>query len=56
MEWKVWRMVSRVYTIGLYDWSRTRDEPEVLFNIQIYKNKVLSTERIYIRKSEIRIN
>jgi len=49
-------MVSRVYTIGLYNWSRTRNKFKVFFNIQIYKNRVLSTERICIRESEIRMN
>jgi len=33
MEWEVWRIVSRVYTIGLYNWSRTRNKFKVLFNI-----------------------
>jgi len=49
-------MVSRVYTIGLYNWSRTRNKSKVFFNIQAYRNKALSTERIYIRKSEIKTN
>jgi len=42
--------------MGLYNWSRTRNKSKVLFNIQIYKNKALSTKRIYIRESKIRIN
>jgi len=56
IEWKVWRMVSRVYTMGLYNWSRTRNKFKVLFNIQIYKNRALSTKRIYVRESKIKIN
>jgi len=49
-------MVSRVYTMGSHDWSRTRNKSKVLFNIQAYKDKIPSTERICIRKSEIRMN
>jgi len=49
-------MVSRAYTIGLYDWSRTKNKSKVLFNIQAYKDRALSTERIYIRKSKIKMN
>ena len=49
-------MVSKVYTIGLYNWFRTKNKSKVLFNIQAYKNKALSTKRIYIRKSKIKIN
>jgi len=49
-------MVSRIYTIGLYNWSRTRNESKVFFNIQTYKDKALSTKRVCIRKSKIKIN
>jgi len=56
MEWKVWRIVSRVYTIGLYNWSKTRNKFKVFFNIQAYKNRALSTERICVRKFETKIN
>jgi len=56
MEWKVWRIISRVYTIGLYNWSGTRNKSKVLSNIQIYKNRALSTKRICVRESETRTN
>jgi len=56
IEWKVWRMVSRVYTMGLYNWFRIRNKSKVFFNIQTYKNRILSTKRICIRKSEIKTN
>jgi len=49
-------MASGIYIMGLYNWSRTGNKSKVLFNIQAYKNKALSTKRIYIRKSEIRMN
>jgi len=49
-------MVSRVYTIGLYNWSRTKNKSKILFNIQVYRNRALSTERICVRKSETKTN
>jgi len=49
-------MVSRVYIIELYNWSRTRNKSKVLFNIQIYKNRVLSTKGICIKESKIKLN
>jgi len=42
--------------MGLYNWSRTRNESKVLFNIQTYKNKALSTKGIYVKKSKIKTN
>jgi len=33
MEWKVWGIVSRVYTMGSRDWFKTRNKFKVLFNI-----------------------
>jgi len=40
----------------LYNWFRAKNKPKVFFNIQAYKNKILNIKRIYIRKSEIKIN
>jgi len=42
--------------MGLYNWSRTKNKSKVLFNIQAYKNRALSTERICIRKPKIKTN
>jgi len=42
--------------MGLYNWSRTRNKSKVFFNIQVYKNKALSTERIYVRESKTKTN
>jgi len=42
--------------MGLYNWSRTRNKSKVFFNIQVYRDRALSTKRIYVRKSEIKIN
>jgi len=49
-------MTSRVYTIGLYNWPKTKNKFKVFFNVQAYKNKALSIKGIYIKKSKIKTN
>jgi len=56
MERKVWGIASKVYTMGLHNWSRIRNKFKVLFNIQTYRNRVLSIKGICIREFKIKIN
>ena len=42
--------------MGLYNWFKTRNKSKVLPYIQVNRNRIINTQRVYKRKSVIKKN